>query len=114
MVTVLHRRFQNRPAVWLISSVVLFFLAWLLPIDTKGDVEPLGYLWVVLLSGQWICDWSEWFIMLGTCTTVLAVSAAILGWIVHAFIVVGLNWRQAQHRVAAERISQADVGRDAV
>ena len=82
--------------MWLVVSLVLFSTGWLLPIDIKGDIEPLGYLWIVFLRGQWICSWSEWFIMLGAYTAILAVPAAILGWIAHAFIVVGLNWRQAR------------------
>jgi hypothetical protein len=113
MNSVFHRRFQNRPRLWLAISLVLFSLAWLRPIDIKGDREPLGYLWIVFVSGQWICSCSELLIPLAMLTAFLGASAAILGWVAQAVLVIGLGWRRAEGRALTEPSSADGVGRGA-
>jgi hypothetical protein len=86
--TCFTRRFPTRSGLWLTCSGVIFLLAWLLPTEVKDVRKPMAWIWVVFVSGDWSCAWSEMLYVLFALTTIFGVGAAILGWVVHALIVI--------------------------
>ena len=82
------RRFPTRSGLWLTCSGLIFLLAWLLPTEVKDVQKPMGWIWIVFLSGDWCCARSEMLSVLVGLTTIFGVAAAILGWVVHALIVI--------------------------
>ena len=84
----LNRRYPTRRRLWLAISTSLFVAVWFLPVEVKSHVELVGNIWVIFFTGQWICSWSEMLAHLFGATITFAVAATVLGWIIHAIIVL--------------------------
>ena len=76
---------STRPRLWLACAGLLFLAAWLLPMEVKGDRLPIGYLWVLLFRSSASSDLLAFLLVW---TAILAVPAVVLGWVIHAFIVI--------------------------
>jgi hypothetical protein len=84
-------RFPTRPRLWLACAGLLFLAAWLLPMEVKGDRLPIGYLWVLLFRSSASSDLLAFLLVW---TAILAVPAVVLGWVIHAFIVICTQKKQ--------------------
>jgi hypothetical protein len=104
------RRYRTSYGLWLTISVILFLLEWFLPTEVKTKVKPIGYIWVVFLTGDWICAWSDMLIVLILTSTFLAIPAVVVGWILHSFIVVGRDMWHDPGRVARPESSMGVAG----
>jgi len=71
-------------------SIPLFGSAWLLPWGKSGD-EPVGAIWSVFITHDYICPVSEILTMLATLTFVFAAAAALAGWILQFPICAALD-----------------------
>jgi uncharacterized membrane protein YjjP (DUF1212 family) len=77
----LHRPVPSSHKVWFIITVILFIGAWFLPLGKGDGYMPAGVIWLVFITGQYICPVSEMVTGVILTTAFYAVIAAVAGWL---------------------------------
>jgi hypothetical protein len=86
-----HRPLRSSRKVWLAISITLFVACWFLR-GGKGGDEPIGEIWWVFITGDYICSVPEMLIPVGFFTFVFAAVAALIGWILQFIVCMALDY----------------------
>ncbi|HKI31330.1 MAG TPA: hypothetical protein VKA46_05650 [Gemmataceae bacterium] len=96
----LQRRLRVRYWVWLFISLLLFLLAWYLPLPPEakggGDMRYWEF-WSMLLRGDYHCSTGEILVHLAIYSVIFAILTTLAGWILQYF--VGMGWEDLTRRI---------------
>ena len=87
----LDRPIRSNGKIWLAISIPLFIACWFLR-GGKGGDEPFGIIWLVFIRGDYICPVTTMLGMLGFYTFIFAAAAGLIGWILHCFLYLILDY----------------------
>jgi hypothetical protein len=97
----MRRSFRTNYWVWAISALSLFFaLGFVNPtagVVYKGNNSLWTVVWI-LLSGNYHCSTSEILAIVGFRSLLQAVAAIVIGWVVHALVVMLWSRQQSVSR----------------
>lgn len=86
----LSRPLRSSGKIWMAISIPLFLACWFIPFGKGGDM-PIGGLWWIFITGDYICSVFEMLIGLAIPTFVFAAGAALVGWILQFFVCMTLD-----------------------
>ena len=76
----LHRPLRSSWKVWLAMGIPMFVALWFVR-GGKGGDEPIGEIWWIFITHDYICSVGEMLTVLGIFTFIFAALAALVAWI---------------------------------